>query len=239
MVAGSSGINQENVAAPTNLYDPRTMVEPARSAEDDRFNTRGKMKRKKKTSVVTQSLPTPALRCVYAKLVTTTDLKINPKNPNQHPDDQIDALSKNISKFGWRHPIIVSKRSGLIVIGHARLAAALKSGWKEVPVDFQDFESESEEMAVLVSDNRLSELSETNDDLLKDVLIDLSTEGLNLDLTGYDDDYLKKLNEVADAPSVDISSALEVIVECVSEQQQKEIYDRLTKEGLKCRLIAL
>jgi ParB-like chromosome segregation protein Spo0J len=74
--------------------------------------------------------------CAFDKLVPTDTLQPNPRNPNQHPDSQITLLAKVITAQGWRSPITVSKRSGLIVRGHGRYAAALRLGTPEVPVDY-------------------------------------------------------------------------------------------------------
>jgi len=48
----------------------------------------------------------------------------NPSNPNKHPQKQIELPDKIIKAQGWRNPIVVSKRSGFVVKGHGRLAAA-------------------------------------------------------------------------------------------------------------------
>jgi hypothetical protein len=45
----------------------------------------------------------------------------NPRNPNVHPERQIELLAKIISAQGWRAPITVSTRSGFVVRGHGRL----------------------------------------------------------------------------------------------------------------------
>ena len=97
--------------------------------------------------------------CSYDKLVPVGELKPNPRNPNTHPQRQVELLAKNIRYFGWRQTITVSKRSGLIVSGHGRLMAAKHLGVEVVPVDYQDFNDENDELAVLVADNRLAELS--------------------------------------------------------------------------------
>ncbi len=136
--------------------------------------------------------------CQFEKLAPVSELKPNPRNPNKHPEGQIELLAKNIRYFGWRHCISVSNRSGCIVSGHGRLLAAQKLGAKLVPVDFQDFASEDEEMAVLVSDNRLAELAEPSQDELKSILQELDGK-LDMDLTGFDqdslDDILQKFEE--------------------------------------------
>lgn len=125
--------------------------------------------------------------CDHSALVDVTDLKPNPRNPNTHSDKQIALLAKNIASMGWRHALVVSKRSGLIVSGHGRLQAAQLLKVEKVPVDYQDFGSEAEEFAVLISDNRLSELSEPDPKFLKNLLSELDGEmGLkDIELTGY------------------------------------------------------
>jgi hypothetical protein len=74
--------------------------------------------------------------CAFDSLTATDDLKPNPNNPNKHPKEQIKQLAKIIKFNGWRAPITVSKRSGFIVRGHGRLAAAKELGTTSVPVDF-------------------------------------------------------------------------------------------------------
>ena len=130
--------------------------------------------------------------CAHERLIPIDELKPNPRNPNKHPEAQLELLSKNIKYFGWRHNILVSKRSGCIVAGHGRLLAAQKLGVQLVPVDYQDFASDDEELAVLLSDNRLAELAETDKDSLKELLKELDGK-IDLDLTGFDEDSLDDL----------------------------------------------
>ena len=99
--------------------------------------------------------------CKYDELVDPSVLIDNPRNPNQHPKCQVDALVSFIRFSGWRHPVIVSRRSGQIVCGHARKLAALQLGEK-VPVVYQDFEKASDEQALLLADNHIQELAETD-----------------------------------------------------------------------------
>lgn len=131
--------------------------------------------------------------CGYEKLVRVEDLKANPRNPNTHPARQIELLAKNIRYFGWRHPITVSRRSGLIVAGHGRLEAAKHLGLQLVPVDFQEFACENDEMAVLIADNRLAELASVDLNSLEGVINELKVEGFDTLLTGFEDSDLDSL----------------------------------------------
>lgn len=131
--------------------------------------------------------------CGFDKLAPVEDLKPNPRNPNTHPARQIELLAKNIRYFGWRHPVTVSKRSGLIVAGHGRLAAAKHLGLQLVPVDYQDFASDNDETAVLVADNRLAELASIDLNSLESVVNDLKVDGFDTLLTGFEDADLEGL----------------------------------------------
>lgn len=104
------------------------------------------------------------------KLVPVSEIKPNPKNRNSHPMDQIQRLAEIIKTEGFRVPLIVSNRSGLLVSGHGRYESAKLLGLEKVPVVFQDFESEEQEFRVGVSDNAIASWAQ----------LDLS--GIHLDL---------------------------------------------------------
>jgi DNA modification methylase len=131
--------------------------------------------------------------CAHDELVTLERITGNPRNPNTHPKSQIELLAKIIAAQGWRAPITVSTRSGLVVRGHGRLEAARLLGLDSAPVDFQDYESEASEWADLVADNRIAELSEMDVSSLAALLSDLSLGELDMDLTGFDAHELERL----------------------------------------------
>ena len=131
--------------------------------------------------------------CAHDAIVDVAKLVPNPKNPNQHPDSQIQLLGRIIRQAGWRQPITVSKRSGFIVKGHGRLAAALLEGMKEAPVDYQNYTTEAEEYADLVADNRIAELAETDNRLLADIFAEIDTGEIPMELTGYTEDEVESL----------------------------------------------
>ena len=113
------------------------------------------------------------IHCEYTELKEPSSLVGHPQNPNQHGDEQIRLLSQIIKHQGWRNPIVVSTRSNFIVAGHARLKAAELLKVKEVPVDFQDFESEADEYAHLVADNRIAELAEVDNVAIVELIKEL------------------------------------------------------------------
>jgi hypothetical protein len=124
--------------------------------------------------------------CSYSELLDINSPKIipNPKNPNKHPPDQIERLSKVIEYQGQRHPLIISKRSGFLVVGHGRLEAIKKLGWKQIAVSYQDFETEAQEYSFVVSDNAIASWAELDLSAINTELIDLGPEFNNLELLG-------------------------------------------------------
>ncbi len=104
-----------------------------------------------------------SVKCAVDEIVEIHKLQPNPLNPNAHPARQIELLAKIIDYQGQRAPIVVSSRSGFIVKGHGRLEALKKLGWKSAGVDFQEYDSEAQEYADMVADNKIAELAEHDD----------------------------------------------------------------------------
>ena len=144
--------------------------------------------------------------CAFDAIVELADLRPNPQNPNQHPDSQIELLAKVIRAQGWRAPVTVSARSGLIVRGHGRYMAARLIGCP-VPVDYQHYESEEAELADLVADNRLAELAEIDDTLLAAIMAGLNDANYDTELTGYDAELTAALIAGLEGPSMDFDKA--------------------------------
>ena len=123
--------------------------------------------------------------CAFDKIVPVGEVKPNPKNPNQHPEEQIDLLAKIIRAQGWRAPVTVSTLSGLVVRGHGRLMAAIHAGLSHVPVDYQHYDSEEAETADLIADNRIAELAEIDNKMLAELFGGFYAEAIDVSLTGY------------------------------------------------------
>jgi hypothetical protein len=148
------------------------------------------------------------VHCAHTSLVDPNTLKPNPVNPNRHSAHQIQLLASIIQEQGWRNPVTVSKRSGLIVRGHGRLEAALLIGCATIPVDEQDYGSEAEELADLLADNRLSELAELDEDDLRRVLKSIADADpdFDIELTGFMEDEIRKLMDEAGDPEDELET---------------------------------
>ncbi len=191
--------------------------------------------------------------CSHTEMVDIDTVVANPRNPNRHPERQLELLAKIIRTQGWRNPIVVSRRSGFVVKGHGRLAAAKLLGLTHVPIDYQEYANEASEWADMVADNRIAELAEADNDALRDIIAELDGH-IDLDLTGYSDNDLEALLHpeaeepppgTGDEPDLGDTSGIEaenqygVIVMCESEAEQEQTYNSLTGQGFKCKVVAV
>lgn len=128
-------------------------------------------------------LPDLHLKIEYVPL---TSLRDNPLNPRLHPDRQIKALARAISTFGFLAPILIDQEA-MIVAGHGRVAAARKLKLATVPAVRVEHLTQSELRALMLADNKLSDLSTFDDTLLVENfrLLEVEAGGLNLELSGF------------------------------------------------------
>lgn len=117
-------------------------------------------------------------------------LLAHPQNPKRHSAAKQKLYAKVIrppgKKGAWRKAIVVSNLSGFIIAGHgAQLAAVNELKVSLVPVDRQDFASVEEEKAAMLADNWLAESTADYDqDLLVELMDELKTAGMDLELAG-------------------------------------------------------
>lgn len=156
--------------------------------------------------------------CAFDEIVQIDKLKENPRNPNTHPQSQIELLAEIIKQTGWRAPITVSNLSGLIVKGHGRLQAAKLAGLNNVPVEYQNFKDEEEELSALLADNKIAELAEIDKDKLTELFKNIDFN--DLDLTGYSQDEYNDL--IDDFEEIDLSE---------DDVEVEEDVEPFTKQG--------
>tara|TARA_R110000787_G_C13421642_1_gene444908 strand:+ start:761 stop:1978 length:1218 start_codon:yes stop_codon:yes gene_type:complete len=109
----------------------------------------------------------------------------NPKNANRHSIEQIKRLEKLIEYQGFRNPLIVSARTGFLVVGHGRLEAATNLGLTKLPVITQEFKDEAQEYAYLISDNEIARWAELDKHLVYEELKNLDID--DIELLGLED----------------------------------------------------
>jgi len=113
------------------------------------------------------------------------------RNPRRNTG-AVAKVAASLREFGWRQPIVVDADM-VVVVGHTRLLAAQQLGMAEVPIHVAEGLTPNQIKAYRLADNRVHEEAEWDDELLALELGDLRDAGLDLALTGFDDDELARL----------------------------------------------
>lgn len=114
-------------------------------------------------------------------------LRPDPANPRRHSQKHVRQLAASIRQFGFVVPVLV-ERDLKIIAGHGRVQAATSLGWSEVPTICLDHLTEPQARLLMIADNRLTEISEWDDQLLAVHLKELSKIELDcsLEITGFE-----------------------------------------------------
>lgn len=130
-----------------------------------------------------------------------------PRNPKLHDDA---ALERSLQRHGFVAPLLQDERTQKLVAGHGRLTALeslraageapparvrvdAKGRWLVPVVRGVSFATAADAEAYLLADNRLVEAGGWDQDLLREIVRDLDSSGMELDGLGWSDSALDAL----------------------------------------------
>lgn len=160
------------------------------------------------------------------------------RNPRIN-DHAVDKISAAIREFGFRVPII-AKSDGTVIDGHLRLKAAKKLKLKELPVILADDLSETQIKAFRLSINKMAELADWDNELLKLELEELKDADYDMELTGFDENELDKLlGELIEAEEKEITDNTNFSVVCDFEDElsQQQFYEEMQQREIICKIM--
>ncbi len=161
----------------------------------------------------------------------------NPKNWRTHPEHQKDVLKGVLAEVGYADALLVRELpdgSLMLVDGHLRAETTPE---QSVPVLVLDID-ESEADKLLALFDPLAGLAETNEDLLAELMRNIETD--NIAVRQMLDEMLAKTPELPnpdDLKDLPIPNLFQILIECESEEEQRELFDRFNVEGLKCKIL--
>lgn len=159
----------------------------------------------------------------------------NPANWRRHSGTQTTALQDVLAEVGWAGALLYNERTKRLVDGHLRKAVA--KGQK-VPVLVGDW-SEDQERKILATLDPIAALATADKEKLDALLREVQTESEALAgmLTQMAEQAGIVLTEQkpAEDQSGQLKEQFQILVICQSEQQQAELLERFTEEGLVCR----
>ena len=168
--------------------------------------------------------------------LATTDLIPYVNNARSHSDQQVAQVAASIKEFGFNNPILIDEHNGVIA-GHGRLAAAQKLNINTVPTILLEGLSEAQRKAYVIADNKLTENSRWDFDLLsleieqlKDLDFDVALLGFSeVELDGIsgeemDMSVLDELDdEEVDVFEGDVKRAIQIEFESEHYEQAQEL----------------
>lgn len=162
------------------------------------------------------------------------------RNSRTHSDAQVAQIAASIKEWGWTMPILIDEGGGIIA-GHGRVMAARSLGHTEVPVVVASEWSDAKKRAYVIADNKLALNAGWDQELLKVEIADLESMGADLSLLGFDSNELASLfdEKKEELKEETYAEVFNVIVECVDEQEQEKVFNKLDTEGYKCRVQSL
>jgi DNA modification methylase len=140
----------------------------------------------------------------------------NPGNARIHAPEQIEQIRASLREFGWTMPVLV-RENGMLIAGHGRLEAAKLEGITEVPTIVARGWTEAQCQAYAICDNKLTDSSHWDEELLRLELGDLQAAGFDLALTGFDHGELDRLLVVERDLDADPDEAPEPPAEPISK----------------------
>lgn len=171
------------------------------------------------------------------------EAKYNPRKDLKPGDKEYEQIKNSIGTFGYIDPIIWNRKTGNVIGGHQRLKVLRELGVETVQVVEVDFDEEKEK-ACNIALNKIS--GEWDAALLSNVLDELQNSIYEMENFGIDDSFLKSLNldigvdeskDVSESEAVLPDTLFQVVVECESEEDQKEFYQRMVEEGRKVKFL--
>lgn len=115
-------------------------------------------------------------------------------NSRTHSDEQVNQVAASIKEFGFTNPILIDEAGGIIA-GHGRVMAAKKLSIDEVPTITLSGLTEAQRKAYVIADNQLALNSGWDLEKLQIEIQNLEELEFDIDLLGFDDDFLSGLLE--------------------------------------------
>lgn len=113
-------------------------------------------------------------------------------NPRNNDGEAVDKVASSIKEFGFNVPLVLDK-DNVIICGHTRYKAAKKLNIDEVPCIYADKLTPAQVKAYRIADNKVSEFSTWNYDMLSIEVEQLQELDFDVDSLGFESFEIQSL----------------------------------------------
>lgn len=164
-----------------------------------------------------------------------SEIKLNPSNPRIIKDDKFKKLVQSLKDFPKMmalRPIIIDE-TGTIQGGNMRYKALKELGHTEVPDEWikQGKDLTAEQWREFVVKDNVGFGEWDWDELANNWDAEKLTEW-GVDIPNFEPEAQKDLSDT-------LKTGFKIEVDCVNENEQELLYNKLTEEGYECRLLTL
>jgi hypothetical protein len=174
--------------------------------------------------------------------VRASELAPNPRNWRTHPDAQRDALRGVLAEIGYAGALLARELDDgrlELIDGHLRAETTPDS---LVPVLVLDV-SEEEAIKVLLTHDPLSAMAEVDAERLGELLdtCEINSPHVVAMLADLEESVFTASEDIEqqERDEVSIPESFQVVIECGSETEQEQLFERMRGEGYKCRVLTL
>ena len=176
--------------------------------------------------------------------VRAADLRPNPRNWRLHPPAQQDALRGVLSEVGYADALLVRELSDgtlMLIDGHLRAETTPDAFVPVLVLDVDQAEADK----ILLTHDPLAAMATASQEHVEQLLAHVQTEneavramldplneGVGCQMPGVG-------GQALEPPEVHVPESYQVVVECVDENDQKSVFERMRAEGYRCRVFTL
>lgn len=131
------------------------------------------------------------------KKIKLSELKRPERNVRMHADKQIKEFKRSVEMFGQIRPIVVDE-DNVILCGNGLYESLLALSWEEADCLVMKNLSEKDKKKLMLADNRIFNLGVDDISAFDDFIKELEDD---LDIPGYDEEFLQSLVKDADETS--------------------------------------
>jgi len=190
--------------------------------------------------------------------VRASELLPNPRNWRKHSSAQQSALRAVLDEIGFAGAVIARPLDDgrlQLIDGHLRAETLSgKAADTEVPVLVVDLTADEADLLLAVHDP-IGAMAETDAELLSELTDSLEVQ--NTEISELLADLLKDaelpsldtafpaahaatdVDTHADTSAPQLEESFQLLVDCGDEPEQRALFERLTAEGRKCRVLTL
>jgi len=179
--------------------------------------------------------------------IKTSDLIPDKKNARKRTAQSAHLIQESLKRYGTARSVVIDENN-MLIAGHGTVEAAKALGIDKVKVIEADGNeliavrrtgwSDAEKVGANLADNRTSDLSEWDAEMLQDLAADhdispwFSTDDIN-EFLGQSED----LDDLADDQSDMLSDNFQILLTFTNEVEQAAALDTLTSQGFQCRAL--